>query len=119
MPIPKLWYTLTLGCRKHSRSAPEIGPFEYSLTYAIVEGEVENANEALRTWLGMDSLGFPDPLNAPDFPFPEFVYTCFVKSGPMKNRKRIWEMIKQVETLLANGHVDGSDWDSKQSESEA
>ncbi|KAH8825459.1 hypothetical protein DL96DRAFT_1557112 [Flagelloscypha sp. PMI_526] len=24
-----------LGCRKHSRSAPEIGPFEYSLTYAI------------------------------------------------------------------------------------
>ncbi|KAH8823354.1 hypothetical protein DL96DRAFT_1559229 [Flagelloscypha sp. PMI_526] len=24
-----LWYSLTLGCRKHSRSAPEIGPFEF------------------------------------------------------------------------------------------
>ncbi|KAH8826290.1 hypothetical protein DL96DRAFT_1607635 [Flagelloscypha sp. PMI_526] len=61
---------------------------------------LENANKALRSWIHEDTSETLNPLQVPGFPFMEFVYTCLVHSGSMKNRKRIWEMIKQVEALL-------------------
>ncbi|KAH8826291.1 hypothetical protein DL96DRAFT_1607636 [Flagelloscypha sp. PMI_526] len=76
------------------------GTLRWMQPCSLVAGEVEKANEALRSWLVADSDGSLSPLHKPDFLFVEFVHTCFVKSHSMKNRKRIWGMIKQVETLL-------------------
>ncbi|KAH8831829.1 hypothetical protein DL96DRAFT_1589130 [Flagelloscypha sp. PMI_526] len=64
---------------------------------SLVEGEVENANIALRSWIKLD---YKDPLQAQEFPFVEFVHACMVQSASMKNRRRIWRMIKQVEAML-------------------
>ncbi|KAH8826288.1 hypothetical protein DL96DRAFT_1607633 [Flagelloscypha sp. PMI_526] len=77
----------------------------------LVEGEVEKANEALRTW-----TEFADPLSAPDFPFVEFVHTCLVQSNSMRNRRRLWRMIKQVEDLIYDGNTGNGDGDSKELE---
>ncbi|KAH8826285.1 hypothetical protein DL96DRAFT_1816663 [Flagelloscypha sp. PMI_526] len=86
---------------------------------ALVEGEVESANEALRTWIPQESEEPLGPLHAQDFPFVEFVRTCLVGSGSMKNRKRIWRMIKQVEVVLdtrkANNDVLGMEADGNNS----
>ncbi|KAH8826287.1 hypothetical protein DL96DRAFT_1465539 [Flagelloscypha sp. PMI_526] len=67
---------------------------------SLVKGEVDRANEALRTWVDVDPTNSVNPFSAPDFPFVEFVRTCLVKSDSMRNRQRIWGIIKQVEMIL-------------------
>ncbi|KAH8826292.1 hypothetical protein DL96DRAFT_1607638 [Flagelloscypha sp. PMI_526] len=68
---------------------------------SLVEGEVDKAHEALRTWVIRDVDEQCSPLYTIDFPFVDFVRTCLVESASMKSRRRIWGMIKQVEVLLA------------------
>ncbi|KAH8835087.1 hypothetical protein DL96DRAFT_22501 [Flagelloscypha sp. PMI_526] len=62
----------------------------------LVVGEVENAQPALATWVHNLGNG-EDPFKASNFPFPAFVYTCFVKSASMKSRRRIYGIVKQLE----------------------
>ncbi|KAH8826625.1 hypothetical protein DL96DRAFT_1608500 [Flagelloscypha sp. PMI_526] len=62
--------------------------------------EVARANESLTTWIGNEGVeAESNPFQVPGFPFLAFVHTCFVHSFSMQSRRRIWGIIKQVETL--------------------
>ncbi|KAH8823590.1 hypothetical protein DL96DRAFT_1469149 [Flagelloscypha sp. PMI_526] len=62
---------------------------------SLVENEVDKANMALVTWF--EDKHCANPLQSPSFPILPFLHTCFLKSGSMKNRHRIWGVIKQLE----------------------
>ncbi|KAH8835088.1 hypothetical protein DL96DRAFT_1702092 [Flagelloscypha sp. PMI_526] len=63
---------------------------------SLVSGELENAQPILASWVH-DLGDGEDPFRTSDFPFPAFVYTCFVKSASMKSRRRIYDVVKQLE----------------------
>ncbi|KAH8824498.1 hypothetical protein DL96DRAFT_1614272 [Flagelloscypha sp. PMI_526] len=71
------------------------GALQWIQPCSLIENEVENANAALLTWL--PDKDCTNPLQSPHFPILSFLHTCFIKSGSMKNRHRIWGMIKQLE----------------------
>ncbi|KAH8835091.1 hypothetical protein DL96DRAFT_22388 [Flagelloscypha sp. PMI_526] len=74
------------------------GTLKWIKPCALVDGEVQNANRALATWVDPSkSLG--DPLQNPGFPWFAFIRTCFVDSDSMKSRKRLWNITKQLEQL--------------------
>ncbi|KAH8826281.1 hypothetical protein DL96DRAFT_1529738 [Flagelloscypha sp. PMI_526] len=86
----------------HSMITSPDGSLRWLQPCSLVKGEVDRASEALRTWVNSNHKDNGNPFCAPDFPFVEFVYTCLVESDSMRNRKRLWGVIKQVEFLLGD-----------------
>ncbi|KAH8824500.1 hypothetical protein DL96DRAFT_1682696 [Flagelloscypha sp. PMI_526] len=71
------------------------GDLQWIQPCSLVENEIEKANAALITWF--DDKNCANPLQSHSFPILPFLHACFLKSGSMKNRHRIWRMIKQLE----------------------
>ncbi|KAH8814502.1 hypothetical protein DL96DRAFT_1684814 [Flagelloscypha sp. PMI_526] len=64
----------------------------------FVQNEVSQANDALTTWIrNTEHEAATPPFEDPEFPFLAFVHICFVHSFSMRSRRRLWEIIKQVE----------------------
>ncbi|KAH8835092.1 hypothetical protein DL96DRAFT_22446 [Flagelloscypha sp. PMI_526] len=78
------------------RNSVDRGTLEWIKPCALVDGEVQNANRALTTWVD-PSKSVGDPLQNPSFPWLAFIRTCFVDSDSMKSRKRLWNITKQLE----------------------
>ncbi|KAH8814491.1 hypothetical protein DL96DRAFT_1820676 [Flagelloscypha sp. PMI_526] len=96
----------------------------------MADGEVNNAQESLATWIRHREL-YPskDPFLSPHFQWIPFVYAC-LSSDSMRNRKRLWVMAKQLKGIWnptfanwtyyyhgddkensSSSDDDGSDWD--------
>ncbi|KAH8806576.1 hypothetical protein DL96DRAFT_1631093 [Flagelloscypha sp. PMI_526] len=72
-----------------------------------VKAEVEDAREALLTWVQDQEPPPPqDPLLLPDFLWIPFVHACLTKSDSMRNRKRLWNMAKQLEGFWNDDYAD-------------
>ncbi|KAH8818598.1 hypothetical protein DL96DRAFT_1714896 [Flagelloscypha sp. PMI_526] len=78
---------------------------------AMVEGEVEDAREALFTWLqpqeAEECSHEDDPFLSPRFRWIPFIHACLHKSDSMRNRRRLWNMAKQLEGMW---NPDFADW---------
>ncbi|KAH8824141.1 hypothetical protein DL96DRAFT_1713488 [Flagelloscypha sp. PMI_526] len=62
----------------------------------LVEDEVKDANEELASWIPGDAHS-QDPLQDLRFPFLTFVRHCYVECYSMRNRRRLWRIIKELE----------------------
>ncbi|KAH8823587.1 hypothetical protein DL96DRAFT_1618033 [Flagelloscypha sp. PMI_526] len=89
------------------------GALQWVQPCSLVEKEVDKANEALVTWL--EDKNCANPLQSPNFPILQFLYACFLKSGSMKNRHRIWGIIKQLEVRWI-AYQKGEDCDYSESD---
>jgi hypothetical protein len=80
-------------------------------------GEVNRANEIFSQWRFVYStkkakepnepiLNVSNPLLSMDFPRLAFVHACF-QSDSMKNRKRIWSIVKQYDALWMEYRTNG------------
>jgi hypothetical protein len=80
-------------------------------------GEVNRANEIFSQWRCVYStkkakepnepnLNVSNPLLSMDFPRLAFVHACF-QSDSMKNRKRIWGIVKQYDALWMEYRTNG------------
>ncbi|KAH8826627.1 hypothetical protein DL96DRAFT_1288442 [Flagelloscypha sp. PMI_526] len=80
-----------------------------------VLNEVARANQSLATWIHNKERGaVTNPFQVDEFPFLAFVHVCFVHSFSMRSRRRLWEIIKQVErrwVAVRNGRQLGGEDD--------
>ncbi|KAI0047357.1 hypothetical protein FA95DRAFT_1606155 [Auriscalpium vulgare] len=80
------------------------GELYWILPLRLVPNEVERCHSTAAKWISSEDTqnvtGAHGPFGSPDFPYGPFVRACLVKSNSsMRNRERIWGMVKQVEKL--------------------
>ncbi|KAH8827929.1 hypothetical protein DL96DRAFT_1126638 [Flagelloscypha sp. PMI_526] len=83
-----------------------------------VPNEVSNALTALKSWLP-ESTEYP--LEAAEFPFASFVFSCFVDSPSMRNRRRLAGIVKQFEAMWVQYRRNGwtvNRWELEESDEE-
>ncbi|KAI0040291.1 hypothetical protein FA95DRAFT_1503081 [Auriscalpium vulgare] len=80
------------------------GPLHWILPLPSVSMEVERCHFAAAKWISSENTqhftGTRGPFDSPDFQYGPFVKACLARSNAsMRNRERIWGMVKQVDTM--------------------
>ncbi|KAJ6522984.1 hypothetical protein DFH09DRAFT_1096929 [Mycena vulgaris] len=73
------------------------GDLRWILPVPEVKGEVNRANEAVKGWYSNPTT-LPSVFDSREFPFARFLSEC-VRSGSMRNRRRLWKIFKQFKVL--------------------
>ncbi|KAH8818600.1 hypothetical protein DL96DRAFT_1749596 [Flagelloscypha sp. PMI_526] len=80
-----------------------LGSLRWVKPCAMVEGEVEAARGSLLTWIGPpnaeECYREEEPLLSPRFLWIPFIHACLRSSDSIRNRKRLWDMAKQLEGM--------------------
>ncbi|KAI0047354.1 hypothetical protein FA95DRAFT_1559195 [Auriscalpium vulgare] len=80
------------------------GRLHWILPLRSVRNEVERCHSTAAKWISSEdpqnATGAHGPFGSPDFPYGPFVRACLARSNSsMRNRERIWGMVKQVEKM--------------------
>lgn len=81
------------------------------LPVTIVADEEKNARCIAMEWLTMvssdnDVLTTESPFHSPSFPYLAFLHACY-ESDSMRNRKRLWNIVKQFDGLWRDYRLHG------------
>lgn len=75
------------------------GDFRWILPVSEVPGEVHRAYGVTILWYDADEVRHSSPFDSPQFPFFAFIRESLSASFSMMNRRRLWNICKQYESL--------------------